>query len=171
MKIFILLLLSLNAWSANTTCTDELAGLPILARGRLKPLAVHAHETMKYLTGKSSVKQNGKKVSALNAFCLLSWESVGGETFSLSTRIEHMKSQELLGETSMSLDQLYEVRTEVRRGLMGEKLNTPFKKDLTKLLNKAQLYQQVKQGQNWMLYRDGSWVPFANFMNNPPEDF
>ena len=71
-NITILILLSFFVTTLQATetyfCKKDLEVLPILQGGRVKPLYVHASETIKNLTGKSTVGE----LSAVEAYCLLS---------------------------------------------------------------------------------------------------
>src|SRR3989338_598838 len=53
---------------AQSPCRDDLGKIPIQAGGRIKPLSVHAKETLKLLTGKAKPFED----SAVVTYCKLS---------------------------------------------------------------------------------------------------
>ena len=49
-----------------------------------------------------------------------------------------------------------------------QKLNTSYKKSLSKALTKIQLFQDITAGTNWQIYKadaDPHWMPIGQFLN------
>lgn len=87
------ILLSFNLLAETYFCTKELESLPIQQNGRVKPLYVHASETMKNLTGKSKVDN----LTATESFCLLSLNGLGlPSQINLQARIDHVDLMKFL---------------------------------------------------------------------------
>lgn len=151
-------------------CTDELQDLPIQQNGRVKPLYVHTGETLKYLTGKSKFGE----YNATQAFCLLSLESLGlPETIKLDVPVDHVESREMLGLSAdtktMPFDQAVPRLAEIRSAMQMATPESSYQKDLQKLVSRLSLYQNIKQGQNWLLAdslsaSEVSWVPVVSYL-------
>ncbi len=162
--------------SANETaqapyfCNQGLEDLPILQNGRVKPLYVHAGETMKYLSGSSKVDGH----SAVVAYCLLSMQSLGlPKTINMQVPIEHVQTQEYLGLTngpkSMPYNEALELASDLRAQMRLAPPESSYQKDLQKLVSRLSLYQNIIQGGNWMVAEEGSatevhWTPVASYL-------
>lgn len=148
---FILFLPSLQA----QVCGEYLEGMPVQAAGRVKPLLVHANETIKFITGKSSV--DGK--SALEAFCELSLGSVGlnpsgrSEALDMPLKVEHVEAKELMGvsedRNTLPASEALAKKDLVRARAMQIKTSTPLKKELNKVWARINNYEMMKNGQSW----------------------
>ncbi|MCO4794829.1 MAG: hypothetical protein KC493_14010, partial [Bacteriovoracaceae bacterium] len=167
--VFILLLsLSFSTFSADIDfCTDKLGNLPIQQGGRIKPLYVHAAESIKYITEKSKVGD----VSAVTAYCFLSFHSMGIDNKLVwKATVQHHQLREKfeLKEKRVSLDTLLETKDELVLEWRKQKDETSYKKSLDKLLRRIQLYEEIKNGANWLLYEkiesEGKWVILPEFL-------
>lgn len=150
-------------------CTSELGKLPIQQGGRVKPLYVHANETIKYVTGEKKIGD----YDAVTAFCLLSLKGMGLEnSLAATTKVEHVDVKKFLGMESSDhtyslkelADQIQEIRLEWRQ---AEK-DSSYQKSLGTLLGQIQLYNDIVAGNNWMLPEpsaDGAtWFPLVAFL-------
>lgn len=151
-------------------CTQKLEDLPILQNGRVKPLYVHAGETIKYLSGKSLVDGH----SAVVAYCLLSMESLGlPKTISMQVPIEHVQTKEYLGLTSgagsMPYSEALPLTSDLRAQMRLAPPESSYQKDLQKLVSRLSLYQNIIQGANWVVAEEGTasdvhWTPVASYL-------
>ncbi|MCK6595724.1 MAG: hypothetical protein L6Q33_11025, partial [Bacteriovoracaceae bacterium] len=155
-SLFVLLFLSLtfteNTLAKNYFCQQELESLPIQQGGRVKPLYVHASEAIKQLTGKSKIGEFG----ALEAYCLLSSRALGiPNELKVMARIDHVEVQKFLGlsadQHEVAYDDLIGRLDEIRLAFMRIKENNSYKKSLTALFNSIHLYQEITNGENWLL--------------------
>lgn len=150
-------------------CKQDLESLPILHGGRVKPLYVHAGETLKQLTGKSKIDGH----SAVVAYCLLSLKGMGlPSQIKLMARVDHVDAMAFLGlsekEHSIAFEDLLnfeeDIRLEARRTDMPES----YTKSMTKLFNDLFAYKEIKAGYNWQLaeVKDGAlnWLPLATYL-------
>ena len=150
-------------------CDDNWEDLPIRQNGRVKPLLVHAQESIKYLTGKNRVGN----LSAIKAYCLLSLRGMGLNTkvdFIMS--IEHEQIRRLLDLSSSDKTMVYDeafshealLRRELSKVTKGSGLEAAIKKHLGQL----GLYRDIAQGTNWMFAHpmDGKiiWMPLPTFI-------
>lgn len=158
--------MTFNVMANTFFCNEELGKMPIQQDGRVKPLIVHAKETLKHLTGKT--KFEGK--SAVMTYCLLSARGLGVPAdLKLNVRIEHKDTQKLLdGKKEMPFDELLDEYQVLRTEIMRTKEDGGYKKELQKLVAKANLYNDISGGTNWMmpLYTGSeiSWVPLRNYV-------
>jgi cytochrome c-type biogenesis protein CcsB len=139
-----------NAYSQSKFCTDKLDELPILAGGRVKPLYVHAKESMKFL----GEIENDRKMNPTIAYCLFSLEGFGfPNTIKLLTKIEHEKARTFLNVTAdnkkIEIKELLSLQDKIRAEFMTLKLNDSYKKELSKLLSKLDLYSNIVSGTDW----------------------
>lgn len=149
-------------------CHQDLGKLPIQQGGRVKPLDVHSREVVKYLTGKTSAEG----YSATVLYCLLSLEGLDlAAGFKLTHKIEHVKVKELLGDKDVSYIPYDELVTKVdvlRLERQRLTVDDGYKKAVSKALNQAMLYQEIKSGQNWTLPLmngpDAAWIPLTSFL-------
>lgn len=163
-KIFLLIVLALlgvmnSTLFANTSiCKKDLEIIPILQGGRVKPLYVHASETMKNLTGKAKVQD----LSAVEAFCALSLNGMGiPSTLKLEARIDHVDLMKFLGlakdQHSISFEELLVREEAIRTEGQSIKDNPSYATAIGKLYDSIYVYKEIKSGQNWLL---------ANVVNN-----
>jgi cytochrome c-type biogenesis protein CcsB len=163
--LLFVLLLSFDSMATETFfCQNSIESLPIQQGGRVKPLYVHAGETIKYLTGKSKVG----KLTPVQAYCLLSLTALGmPNNFKLTTRIEHVDLKKLFNlsdsNPTISYDQMFEDRDLVRTEVMKIKDESSYKKALNKTFQKIMLYNDIKSGNNWLIPKkinqDIEWIP------------
>jgi len=156
--------------NTNYFCQNALDDIPIQQGGRVMPLYVHAKESIKFLTGKSSVG----KVSAVEAYCLLSIKGFGlPQSFEIQAPIEHEKLKDFLKlpdrHPKISFDQLVLKKRDLIRQYQMEKEESSYKKALNKALNRVKIYQDIAAGTNWTLAKPidnkVSWQPFVNFFD------
>lgn len=148
-------------------CVDELSSLPIRQNGRVKPLYVHSRETLNYLTGSSSPTSHSPSV----AYCLLSLKGLGLETnINLQARIDHVDLKSFLNtkEKTLMFTDLLEKLPEIKLELQKNPDPTAYNKALSKLLSQVQLYQNIVEGNNWLVPAVTNsrvdWIPFKNFL-------
>jgi cytochrome c-type biogenesis protein CcsB len=163
MAITLLLLLNSLSLFATTTlsgpCGNQLESLPIQQGGRVKPLRVHARESIKYLTGKSKAGST----AATTAYCQLSLQKTvsGIAPLKLSARIDHTKLRALFnltnGNYTISYENLIKQRPAIGAVARGEPKESSYSKALVKIFNKIQTYQEITGGKNWYLYESGRW--------------
>ncbi len=177
MKTYLILsaiLLSLNlgakAQALETYfCKKELETLPILQGGRVKPLYVHASESIKSLTGKSTVDD----LSAVEAYCLLSLNGMGLPTaIKLKAKIEHVDAMKFLDlpsdEHFIDYEALLAKEEIIQNEMRIPKGNDSYKKAMSKLADNIYLYKEIKSGSNW-LFADVqgtslNWLPLTAFL-------
>jgi len=149
-------------------CNDKLGSLPIQQGGRIKPLYVHAKESIKYMTEKSKVGD----VSAIKAYCLLSFSSMGVKNkVEWMANVQHhdlRKFLELGDKKKVSFESLIEDKNEIIVEWRKQKEETSYKKSLDKILRRMQLYEEIKNGANWKLYDKsgptGQWLILPEFL-------
>ncbi|EQC52048.1 cytochrome c biogenesis protein [Bacteriovorax sp. DB6_IX] len=147
-------------------CTNELGKMPVRQGGRIKPLSVHAKESIKHLTGKSKVGD----LSAVEAYCLLSAKAFGMPSkMEFKGKLEHRDTRKLFdGKKEMSYEELMQEQRTIRSAWMRIKEDNGAKKDLNRLLAKVNLYQDITAGNNWTLPlingSETTWVPLASFL-------
>lgn len=168
--IFVLLLaFSQSILAANYFCTNELETLPIQQRGRVKPLYVHASETMKELTGKSKLEN----LSAVEAYCLLSLKAMGlPSSVELKARIDHVDAMKFFhlkdNEHEISYEQLLTYEDALKIEVRAIKNNESYRKAMTKIFNDLMTYKEIISGENWFLAEKNdtgiSWIPLAQYL-------
>lgn len=150
-------------------CKKELETLPILQGGRVKPLYVHASEVIKNLTGKTKVEGT----SAVEAYCLLSLNSMGlPSTLKLEARIDHVDLMKFLNlgsdQHTIAYEQLLPRLEEIKSEARMIKDNASYKKAIGKLYDNIFLYQEIKNGENWLLANNINdridWQPIAVYL-------
>lgn len=179
MKYFIsacFFLLSFNLLAetkSHPICQNDLESLPILQDGRIKPLRVHASESLKFLIGKTSFKN----FSSTETYCLLSLSSGPKKEESLndlSIGIEHIETKKLLGldgkHPQMTYQNLFLQKDLIRKNYMMRREDDSYKKDLNKLLQKIALYEDIKNGGNWFIpsFSSGElkWLPLFDYFSD-----
>lgn len=171
-KLIVLLTLSLAilpAFAETYFCKKDLEVLPILAGGRVKPLYVHASETMKNLTGKSKVGD----LSAVEAYCLLSLNGMGlPSSLGLEARVDHVELMKFLSlakdQHNIKYEDLLGKEESIKMEARTVRNNDSYKKALGKLYDNIFLYKEIKDGNNWMLAADVNgkveWEPLVVFL-------
>ena len=149
LKTFLVLFIfSLGAFGQ--VCGSYLESMPVQAGGRVKPLLVHANETVKFISGKSSVED----MSALEAFCQLSLTSLDqGQFFEMPLKVEHIEAKKLMdmepGQTLIPAEKALNYKEIVRAKHMKIKQSTPLKKELSKVWSRINNYEMIKNGSSW----------------------
>lgn len=160
-KISSLLLLALQLASLSRTlaakenlyfCEDpRLPGLALQAAGRVKPLIVHAKETIQF-----ALMNKPKHLTDTALFCLLTLEAFqlpNDVTKALEIKIEHPKVKELLGVDSQRKGEfllaLLEKQSEIQRAYNQRQEEDGEKKELQKVLSRLEAIQQIRQGLSW----------------------
>jgi cytochrome c-type biogenesis protein CcsB len=146
---------------------EQLKDFAIQQNGRIKPLIVHAEETLKLLVN----KKNWEGLSALQVYCELSLSALGVKISfpELSTVIAHEETRKLLladneHQYQIPLNELLQKESEIRLAWQKEKLQNSYKKDLSQLLNRLSLYRSVIEGQDWTFYEAPNWTPLAAYL-------
>lgn len=161
---FLLFIISFNSYASTDLCNREfLDELPIQAGGRVKPLYVHAKETLKFLT---KTKIDNKNESEI--YCLLTLQSMGiGQNIALMANVEHIKSVELLGKKEFTYPELITLETKISQEYSTLKSNDAYKKELSRLLQKLDTFKLIISGQDWKFFNENypkQWMPFIEFL-------
>lgn len=171
-KIFFLLtliLISSNLFAESYFCKKDLESLPTLQGGRVKPLYVHASETIKNLTGKSTFGELG----AVETYCLLSLNGMGlPSDLLLEARIDHVDLMKFLGLTkdqhTISYQALLQQQEALRSEMRMIKDNESYSKAIQKLVGNISLYNEIKSGENWLFAANVGnqiqWQPLIVFL-------
>lgn len=171
--LMILVTLLINVASATETffCSNQFESLPIQQGGRVKPLYVHAMETIKDLTGKSKVDE----LSAVEAYCLLSFTHAGlPHQLKINARVDHVKLMEFLGlkkdQHELTYDSLIPRYQELQmEAAKFQNKDDSYTKSINKLLSDINLYQEILSGENWMLAvangNDLTWSPASQVIS------
>mgnify|MGYP001627385736 CR=1 FL=1 len=156
MKHLLALLFTLLSFGApaqtSELCPPELATLPTLAQGRVKPLSVHAAETLRFITGSEGIGE----LAATLAFCRLSFEGLSLPSgLDPEVKIEHVEVRKLLGisaeQNFMKASELAPRSEELRFAHAGVKENNAYKKELNKVLLRLQTLEKIRAGALWTL--------------------
>ncbi len=149
-------------------CSESLQTLPTQAGGRIKPLYVLANETFKFIT---PVKKPWG-FPKTTAFCVGSLMVFGqNSSLDLPLKVEHVEAKKLLGmkegESSLSADILIEKMLQIRMTAIGIKENNSYKKELSKILNRISVYQQLIDGKLWQIAsKDSEGLVWNNLGNS-----
>lgn len=143
--------------AVDSACGPEWDTLAVLEGGRVKPLAIHARETMKFITG--TTKPGG--ITATKVYCMISFATIFPNLFSPleivipvkheDNRIDFKLTDNQQGiEVSRllpDLDKLENIaaKLESRDGL------TPSTKELKRITTAARLYSEIASGDNWLI--------------------
>lgn len=158
-----------SAFAETYFCKKELEVLPVLAGGRVKPLYVHASETIKNLTGKSKVGD----LSALEAYCLISLNGMGlPSSIGLEARVDHVDLMKFLGLASdqhtIKYEDLLNKEEEIKNEARMVKDNESYRKALGKLYDSIFVYKDIKMGNNWVLASEVNgkvqWEPLTVYL-------
>lgn len=152
MKLLILGLFISTTALAQTLCDPSYATLPVQTGGRVKPLVVAAEETLRFISGKSAPFGESGVVS----FCKLSFEGMGlPSSLDLPVKVEHVDAKKLLGipegEASILLSTLAPRTDEVRAEWQKRTENDAYKKELSKILSRLQVADELRRGQIWTI--------------------
>ncbi|MBT7767542.1 MAG: hypothetical protein HN730_10320, partial [Bdellovibrionales bacterium] len=165
---FLLSSLSVFATTGSSVCPNTLESIPILQGGRVKPLHVHAKETIKYLTGKSKFE----KRSPTQTYCLLSFGTLDiKDKIDLKVRIEHVEVRKLLGVDSnnplLSYSALTAKEGLIKSAAMRLKEENSYRKALNVIFGKIQTYKEIQRGGNWFIAtavdKAVKWKPVSEF--------
>ncbi|MGZ3789977.1 MAG: cytochrome c biogenesis protein [Bacteriovorax sp.] len=171
-KILLLLtlgLISTSLFAETYFCKKDLEALPILQAGRVKPLYVHASETMKNLTGKSTVGE----LSAVEAYCLLSLNGMGlPSDLKLEARIDHVDLMKFLNlskdQHNITYEDLISRQEAIKSEMRMIKDNDSYRKAIAKLYGNIALYNEIKAGNNWLLAANTNgnieWTPLIVYL-------
>jgi cytochrome c-type biogenesis protein CcsB len=145
----LILLIILSSFNLLANCDIEAFDkTPILAKGRVKPLYVHAKESIKFITGKSSIEE----LSSSNAYCVLTLKALGltDRNLNVPVMVEHVDAKEFLNiDTNKKFFPITELIGQIdfiRAKVMQMKLSTPLKKELTKLWSRLNIYNEIQAG-------------------------
>ncbi|AYF44708.1 putative cytochrome c-type biogenesis protein CcsB [Halobacteriovorax sp. BALOs_7] len=172
LKLLLSFFVLTNVYANVNFCQSELEKMPIRQDGRVKPLTVHAKEVIDHLTG----KKKAKGYTSVETFCHLSAKAFGLEVpFKLKTKIEHKDTKKLLdSDGEMGFDELITHSTTIRMAYQKEKVESGYKKELNKLLNKIGLYNDIVGGTNWQLPvkvgAEINWTPLTDFLTKEKID-
>ena len=170
--IYLFVLFSMTLHAETYFCKNELENLPILQNGRVKPLYVHASETIKNLTGKNKIDN----LSAVEAYCLLSLNGMGlPSSLNIQARVDHVDLMTFLGlkenEHTVSYESLLQKEESLKmemRTAMSQSKNDSYQKSISKLLNNINSYKEIKAGTNWTfaskVNNSIEWQPLINFL-------
>ncbi|MFZ4714376.1 MAG: cytochrome c biogenesis protein [Bacteriovoracaceae bacterium] len=144
----------LQAEAQSKFCTSDLDTLPILAGGRVKPLFVHAKESLKFLGEVESATT--KDLNPTMSYCFLSLEGFGfPNDLVLKVKVEHEKARSYLNmpanEKLIEMKALVAQSDRLKSEITTLKLNDSYKKELTKLWNKIDLYNNITSGADWKI--------------------
>lgn len=149
-KFLVLFLLTVASGYAQVPCDQNWEDLPVQHQGRVKPYLVVANETIKNLTGKSSVED----MPATKAFCLLSFSYLQDPNMQLAAPVEHEKLRQLLkvdDSGKIPYSQLGEHNDLLRAEYAAQKLNNSYKKAINSLMIKKQYYDATIAGSLWTI--------------------
>lgn len=157
MALILLLIATPSFAEVDSLCGPEWEELAVLDGGRVKPLAIHARETMKFITGTS--KPNG--VDATKAYCILSFTTVFPNHFpllkiSIPVRHEDNRNHFKLTADQQGIDVLrllpdLDELEKTARNLEARDGMTPSTKDLKHITAAARLYSEIASGDNWLI--------------------
>ena len=166
--VFLFLFKTIPDSSANPTICEksELAALPILQGGRVKPLYVHARETLKFLTG----SKNPLKTGPIPTYCRLSLNPSAQAT--ILVPIEHTKLKEFLevevGEKQRPYPEILSYFDDIRQEARRTQEGSGYRRALDKILNRLHLYREIVRGENWTYYApNNQWMPIKSLVSHP----
>ena len=167
MKTLVLLFIVLSFQThGQSPCGDSLESFPVRHRGRVKPLLVHARESLHYITGQKDLAPH----SATQAYCLLSLESLGfPSNLDPTVTFAHPKLREFLGLSKGGVLTARELLDEVpslRMELAALSEENSYKKALERTLGKAMGFKTIIEGNGLTLpvVEEGEvhWVPLSS---------
>lgn len=166
--LFLFIFFSNTGHAENTFfCDSRIENLPIQARGRVKPLYVHANEMIKFMTGKSSLDN----LTATQIYCLLTLKGMGlNSSVDLQIPIEHVELKEFLNtqEKMLSISKLLPMTSEISMEMRKQQNDTSYKKSLQKLMQRISIYQSISSAEDWKLPKVENkivtWLPFHSYI-------
>lgn len=151
-------------------CNPELGRLPIQQGGRVKPLYVHAGESIKYITGERKLGN----YDAVTAYCILSLQGMGLENkLEASAKVEHVDLKKFLNMDedahTYPLKDLLEMMPQLQVEWRTAEAESSYKKSLGSLLSQLNLYRDITSGTNWTFPEPGpggaTWHPLVAFLS------
>lgn len=150
-------------------CAPELGSLPIQQGGRVKPLYVHASETIKYVTGERKLGD----YDAVTTYCILSLQGMGLEnSLEATAKVEHVELKKFLGmkedQHTYPLASLVEMMSQLQLEWRQAEAESSYKKAVNTLLGQVALYRDIVSGTNWTLPEPApegaTWHPLTAFL-------
>ncbi len=170
MKILVLIFCLFSSVSAYANpCAPNIGKLPVLEKGRIKPLNVLSEETFQFLNRKFSIKD--KTLS--QTYCLFALKNTLGETnLKLRAVIENQKVRAFLNANEDThYEELGPRLKDINREIMLQKDESAYKRSLEELRKKITVYTKMVTGAAWTIARvkdqKVSWVPIADFVLSP----
>ncbi len=166
MKLIIILIstlfISQVSYSQNSVCSKLTEDIPVQAGGRVKPLYVLAKESIKFLTGKSSLQGEDPTLT----FCKI----MTIKDYDLPLLVEHVDTKKFLGigdAGTMPSSELLMKKDLIRAEVFKQKENNSYKKDLSKLFQRISTFEKIQNQEAFTLYQkdtDGnlSWIPLSS---------
>jgi cytochrome c-type biogenesis protein CcsB len=156
LKLVIIAILSLNVFAdCNISIFDK---TPVLADGRVKPLYVHAKESIKFMSGKTSYNNQ----SSSEIYCQMILTSLGlqNKKIELPILVEHLEAKELLkldkDKTLFNADTLMTQHDFIRAKVVQMKESTPLKKELTKVWSRLNIYKKIQDKDHFTLAKSNN---------------
>ena len=165
-KLLLAFLFTVSAHAS--VCDTEFSPYAIQQGGRIKPLYVHARETLRHLTGKSSFNGEDPVVTYCNLSLFPKYGTT--EVTGLKFPAEHVDLKKFLemdlSFSKISAEAVVSKMSEIRVELMRQKEETSYKKSLNKLFTRAHIYKEIKDGKNWLvpmvMGKTVNWVPIKS---------
>ena len=163
------LLFSHLSFAQMNFCTDALDTQVVQAGGRIKPLYVLAHETVKFMTGKDKIED----MSATVAFCKLTLSAFGMPlSFEVPIKVEHVDAKKLLGmdedDTHIGVNALNAKSADIDNEISTLVENDSYKKELSRIRSRLLTYRAIVEARAWTvpLIKDGEtqFIPIAEFL-------
>lgn len=147
---------------ASSVCdkAEFLETYPSLSQGRVKTLYILSSEAIGRIANKKAKKTN----PFLKSFCELSINGKKSEIV-LQTDIKHIKLRKLIGNKSPTYKELLNKKNLIRSEILSIKTNSSYKKALTRLSTKMDIYKQTTEGSLWTYYHNNSWKPISTIRN------
>lgn len=167
----LLLIFSFSVFSQELPyfCSNQLDKIPTQAGGRVKPLYVHAKETLKFISGKTKLGN----YDTTTTFCLISLQAMGlTNDINVPIKVDHVDVRKLMGldidAKTINAETALTKTADLRMAIMKEKLNNAYKKELNKVFSRIETYKSISTGVAWTLpeFNENkvSWIPLTNFL-------
>ena len=148
-------------FQAHPLCSFIPEETPVQAGGRVKPYAVLADESIRFLSGKGYKKLSNDKDEI---FCSLMFFAREATPINFPILVEHIKTKELLNikedKQYINGEVLVNQESLLRSEILRLKENDSFKKDLNKLYNRLDLYKKIISGEAYTIFNsENQWVP------------
>ena len=157
----LLILFTFISFLFATPCQESKESWPTLAQGRVKPLLVHAKESIKFITGKS--RFNGQ--SASEVFCQLLFNPSFETSSSLPLLVEHIEVKKMLGlaenESGLPAKSAIASKELIAARARQIKQTTALKKELEKVWSRIALYEAIINKEAMTVYQDGQWLKLS----------